>query len=125
LTFSGDKLLGGPQAGVAVGRAERIAPMRKHPLFRALRPDKLCLAALVATLGLWQKAPERVPVARMIGASAEGLEARARRLRCGRSRAAPSACGRTKATPRRSPRASARATRRSSPTWKTARCCST
>jgi L-seryl-tRNA(Ser) seleniumtransferase len=80
VTFSGDKLLGGPQAGVAVGSTARIAPMRKHPLFRALRPDKLCLAALVATLDLWRAAPGRVPLARMIHASVAELEARAQRL---------------------------------------------
>lgn len=77
VTFSGDKLLGGPQAGVVVGRRDLIARFRAHPLFRALRPDKLTLAALAATVDLWRRAPERIPVVRAILAPLAELEARA------------------------------------------------
>jgi L-seryl-tRNA(Ser) seleniumtransferase len=66
--FSGDKLLGGPQAGIIVGKAELIAKVKKHPLARALRADKLCLGALAATLlhYLKDEAEETIPVWRMI-----------------------------------------------------------
>ncbi|MBM4421753.1 MAG: L-seryl-tRNA(Sec) selenium transferase, partial [Chloroflexi bacterium] len=79
VTFSGDKLLGGPQAGLAAGKRAPIAAMRAHPLMRALRPDKLTLAALIATLELYRDgAPERtVPVWRMISAPVEDLARRA------------------------------------------------
>ncbi|HEY8234545.1 MAG TPA: L-seryl-tRNA(Sec) selenium transferase [Vicinamibacteria bacterium] len=79
VTFSGDKLLGGPQAGVVAGRRERIAPMLKNPLYRALRPDKLSLAALDATLVEHQlgRAHERLPLLRMLAATPEELRARA------------------------------------------------
>ena len=79
--FSGDKLLGGPQAGIIAGDAELVALVSKHPLARAVRIDKLSIAALTATLVHYVKeeATETVPVWRMLSASAESLEARARR----------------------------------------------
>jgi L-seryl-tRNA(Ser) seleniumtransferase len=78
--FSGDKLLGGPQAGILVGRRRLLLPMRKHPLMRALRPDKLCLAALRATLLLLRDAPAEVPVVRMLRTAPSVLEERAERI---------------------------------------------
>lgn len=78
--FSGDKLLGGPQAGIIAGRAELIERVRRHPLARAVRLDKASIAALNATLlhYLRGEAPREVPVWRMIAASPDQLEARAR-----------------------------------------------
>ena len=64
--FSGDKLLGGPQAGIVLGRAELVERLRRHPLQRALRIDKLSLAALEGTLLLHLEAPERIPVLRTL-----------------------------------------------------------
>ena len=78
--FSGDKLLGGPQAGLLVGRAAAVEAARKHPLARALRIDKLSLAALEATLRLHRDAPEEIPVLAMLHASRDVLVARAERL---------------------------------------------
>jgi L-seryl-tRNA(Ser) seleniumtransferase len=77
--FSGDKLLGGPQAGILAGRAEIVAKCKKHPLARALRADKLCLAALSATLlhYLKDEAEQAIPVWRMISATTESLRERA------------------------------------------------
>lgn len=80
---SGDKLLGGPQAGLMVGRLESVAAARRHPLARALRIDKLSLAALEATLRLYRD-PERaraeIPVLAMLDADDRELTARAQRL---------------------------------------------
>ena len=75
VAFSGDKLCGGPQAGIIVGRAEPLARLKRHPLARALRADKLCLAGLAATLDLWQRgeALTHIPVWRMIAREAEEL----------------------------------------------------
>jgi L-seryl-tRNA(Ser) seleniumtransferase len=79
--FSGDKLLGGPQAGLVVGREEAIAPLRRHPLRRALRPDKGCLAALAATLDAYLAGrPDEVPLYRLLSVPVGTLRARARRL---------------------------------------------
>lgn len=77
--FSGDKLLGGPQAGIIVGRQELIAKIRKHPLARAVRADKSCLAALTATLlhYLKDEALREIPVWRMISTPAAELRSRA------------------------------------------------
>jgi L-seryl-tRNA(Ser) seleniumtransferase len=81
--FSGDKLLGGPQAGLMVGTSEAIEACRRHPLARAVRIDKLSLAALEATLALYRDpalARAELPVLAMLDASAGTLDARARRL---------------------------------------------
>ena len=77
--FSGDKLLGGPQAGIVAGRRELVARLARHPLARAVRLDKLSLASLNATLGhyLRGEAEREIPVWRMIAASAESLRERA------------------------------------------------
>jgi L-seryl-tRNA(Ser) seleniumtransferase len=78
--FSGDKLLGGPQAGIVVGRADLVELLRVHPLHRAVRADKLTLAALEGTLRLYLDAPERIPVLRMLREDAAAVRARAERL---------------------------------------------
>jgi L-seryl-tRNA(Ser) seleniumtransferase len=78
--FSGDKLLGGPQAGIVVGRADLVERLRRHPLQRALRIDKLSLAALEGTLLLHLDAPERIPVVRMLAQDGDAVRERAERL---------------------------------------------
>ncbi len=79
--FSGDKLLGGPQAGIIVGKADLVAKLKKHPLARAIRADKLCLAALTATLLHYLKdEPEtEIPVWRMIATTVDQIQERALR----------------------------------------------
>ena len=81
--FSGDKLLGGPQAGIVVGRSDLVERLRRHPLQRALRADKLTLAALEATLGLYlepTRARREIPVLRAIEEPADRVRSRAERL---------------------------------------------
>jgi L-seryl-tRNA(Ser) seleniumtransferase len=78
--FSGDKLLGGPQAGIVAGRADLVARLRRHPLQRALRADKLTLAALEGTLRLALDEPDTIPVLRMLHETPEQVRARAERL---------------------------------------------
>lgn len=77
--FSGDKLLGGPQAGIIIGRADLVAKIKKHPLARAIRADKLCLAALSATLLHYIKdeAIIKVPIWRMIAEPSDQIHQRA------------------------------------------------
>jgi L-seryl-tRNA(Ser) seleniumtransferase len=81
--FSGDKLLGGPQAGIVGGRADLVEKLRRHPLQRALRADKLTLAALEGTLALYldpERAAREIPVLRMLGEPLEAIRGRADRL---------------------------------------------
>lgn len=81
--FSGDKLLGGPQAGIIVGEASYVNPLKRHPLARALRADKLCLVGLQTTLLHYLKgeATEEIPVWRMIAAPLAEIGRRAERWR--------------------------------------------
>jgi L-seryl-tRNA(Ser) seleniumtransferase len=78
--FSGDKLLGGPQAGIVIGQKKYVEPLKRHPLARALRADKLCLAALSATLThyLKREAEQEVPVWRMISMPLDEIGKRAK-----------------------------------------------
>jgi L-seryl-tRNA(Ser) seleniumtransferase len=78
--FSGDKLLGGPQAGIVVGRADLVEKLRRHPLQRALRADKLTLAALEGTLALAVDVPNEIPVLRMLREPVEAVRVRATQL---------------------------------------------
>jgi L-seryl-tRNA(Ser) seleniumtransferase len=80
--FSGDKLLGGPQAGIVIGREAVVTKLKRHPLARAIRADKLCLAALSATLlhYLKDEAVQKIPVWRMISMGVNEIEARAQRV---------------------------------------------
>jgi L-seryl-tRNA(Ser) seleniumtransferase len=81
VSFSGDKLLGGAQAGLIVGRRQIIDRLRKHSLYRALRADKLCLAALEATLAAHRRESiEEIPTLRMLAMDAQGIEQRAKNL---------------------------------------------
>ncbi len=81
VTFSGDKLLGGPQAGIAVGSRAAVEAARKHPLMRALRPDKLTLAGLAATLALYREGrAEDVPAIGALARTGDALRAAATRL---------------------------------------------
>jgi len=80
VSFSGDKLLGSVQAGLIVGRREIISRLRKHPLYRALRSDKIRLAALEATLALHQRDSAQVPVMQMLSRTADELAQRTQSL---------------------------------------------
>ena len=89
VSFSGDKLLGGTQAGIIVGKKRFIDQMKRHPLLRALRMDKLSLAALEATLRLYRKGDvgkRNIPFVQMLTASKEELIGKAERLACGLKR---------------------------------------
>jgi L-seryl-tRNA(Ser) seleniumtransferase len=81
--FSGDKLLGGPQCGIIVGRRELVQRIAAHPMMRALRVDKLTFAALAATLRIYrdpQRAREEIPLLHLLSTSIENLRNRAERL---------------------------------------------
>lgn len=81
LTFSGDKLLGGPQAGIIAGRRLYLDKISKNPLMRALRPDKMTLAALETTLALYRdRCQEKIPVISMLSVDEQTLEEKALRL---------------------------------------------
>lgn len=79
--FSGDKLLGGPQAGIVAGKAKLIAALKRDPLFRALRCDKLILSALEATADIYMRGEQGVPVLEMLHASNDELRSRAEKIK--------------------------------------------
>ena len=98
VSFSGDKLLGGPQCGIVLGRVEYISALKKHPLYRALRADKMTIAALEATLRVYADLPaaeREIPVLTMLSLTSDALKERAEtlcgeiRLRGGRAEAVP------------------------------------
>ena len=91
VSFSGDKLLGGPQAGIIAGKAKHIAQVKRHPLSRALRPDKTALAALSATLRIYAfgRPLEDIPVLKMLTRSGEELKTMAESLAALLREAAP------------------------------------
>lgn len=92
MLFSGDKLLGGPQAGIIVGRKKYISRMKKHPLARAMRVDKMTFAALEATLAKYKDpkiALRDIPILKMIAGSDEDMKAKADRLAAVIAEAAP------------------------------------
>ena len=81
VSFSGDKLLGGPQAGIILGKKQYLDILKKHPLTRAMRVDKMTLAALEATLSSYERGkPEEIPVVRMLSAQPEALKSKADKL---------------------------------------------
>ena len=79
--FSGDKLLGGPQAGVIAGKANLVAALKRNPFFRALRCDKLILSALEATADIYMRGEQGIPVLEMLRASNDELQLRAEKIR--------------------------------------------
>lgn len=83
ISFSGDKLLGGPQAGIIIGKKVLLDKIKRHPLARALRPDKICLAGLSGTLSsyLRGKAEQEIPVWQMLSMSMEEIDTRAQKWR--------------------------------------------
>ena len=85
VAFSGDKLVGGPQAGILLGRQETVRRLRRHPLARAVRPDKVTLAALSSTVHAYLRgtAEDTIPLWKMIGQSPEEVHARAVRIQHG------------------------------------------
>lgn len=88
ITFSGDKLLGGPQAGIIIGKSEYIKKMKKHPLNRAFRVDKFTIAALEGTLRLYlseEKAIEEIPTLKLLSLSAEEIGEKAELFKAGLS----------------------------------------
>ena len=81
VSFSGDKLLGGPQAGIILGKKEYMDKLKKHPLTRAMRVDKMTLAALEATLSSYENGrPEEIPVLDMLSVETDALKAKSDRL---------------------------------------------